>query len=210
MKKIISILLIITIFLLGSFTAYAGYINYTVTASVLNIRQQPNTNCAILGTVKRGTTFEGGQSSNGWTPIVWNGRQAYVYSAYVAAQTQHTGSASTAYSQAELDLLARVIYCEAGSSWLTDEHQLAVGSVVLNRVADSRFPNTISGVVYQKGQYSCVPNGMINRTPSERAINNARYLLENGVTIPTNVVWQAQFKQGKGVWKYIQGHYFCY
>ena len=210
MKKILSILLIFTMFFLGTFTAYADYINYTVTASALNIRQQPNTNCAILSTVLRGTTLKGGQSSNGWTPIQWNGQQAYVCSTYITIQNETTNYTTTKYTQADLDLLARVIYCEAGSSWATDEHQLAVGSVVLNRVADSRFPNNISGVVYQKGQYACVPNGMINRTPSERAVKNAKYLLENGVTIPTNIVWQAQFKQGNGVWKYIQGHYFCY
>ena len=119
-------------------------------------------------------------------------------------------STSPSYTDDELDLLARLIHSEAGSDWLTDEHQRAVGSVVLNRVADSRFPDTLEGVVYQKGQYACVPNGMINQVPTERAINNARYLLENGTTIPSNVVWQAQFKQGKGLWKEIQGHYFCY
>lgn len=218
MKKILSVFLIITILFIGSLAAHAEYINYTVTASALNIRQQPNASCAILGVVRKGTTLQGEESSNGWTQILWNGHNAYVYSKYITTQlgattTTQTEPAKTTpinYTQADLDLLARVIHCEAGSSWLTDEHQLAVGSVVLNRVADSRFPNTISGVVYQRGQYACVPNGMINRTPSERAIKNAKYLLENGVTIPTNVVWQAQFKQGKGVWKYIQGHYFCY
>lgn len=215
MKKILTILLTITIFFLGSFSVVADYINYTVTASALNIRQQPNTQCTILDTVPRGTKLDGGQPSNGWTPILWNGQTAYVYSKYlIISPTTDAIPANvnqpSQYSQSDLDLLARVIYCEAGSSWMTDEHQLAVGSVVLNRVADSRFPNTIKDVVYQRGQYACVPNGMINKTPSERAINNAKYLLENGVTIPTNVVWQAQFRQGKGVWKYIQGHYFCY
>lgn len=214
MKKIITILLIITTFFLGSLAGYADYVIYAVTASALNVRQQPNTNCVILGTVPNGTKLEGGQSSNGWTPILWNGQTAYVCSKYIVARQEPVQNKypdyRSKYTQAELDLLARLIHSEAGSSWLTDEHQLAVGSVVLNRVADSRFPNTISGVVYQRGQYACVPNGMINRTPSERAIKNAKYLLENGVTIPTNVVWQSQIKQGNGVWKYIQGHYFCY
>lgn len=114
------------------------------------------------------------------------------------------------YTPEELALLARVIWCEAGSNWLTDEHQRAVASVVINRKNDSRFPNTINEVVYQKGQYGCVYNGMINRTPNQRAYDNAKYVLENGVTIPSNVVWQSRGKQGVGVYKYIQGHYFCY
>jgi hypothetical protein len=114
------------------------------------------------------------------------------------------------YTEYELNLLARLINAEAGSSWLTDEHQRAVASVVLNRIADPRFPNTMHSVIYQKGQYACTWNGMISIAPSQRAIDNAKYVLENGVTIPENVIFQAQFKQGKGVWKYIQGHYFCY
>lgn len=210
MKKIISILLIITTFFLGTFAVCADYINYTVTASALNIRQQPNTNCTILGVALRGGTLKGVQSTNGWTPILWNGQQAYVCSNYIVAQPEIVQNTDIKHTQAEVDLLARVIHSEAGSDWLTDEHQLAVGSVVLNRVTDIRFPNTINGVVYQQGQYACVTNGMINKTPSERAYNNAKYLLENGVTIPSNVVWQSQSKQGSGVWKYIQGHYFCY
>jgi hypothetical protein len=114
------------------------------------------------------------------------------------------------YTNEEVDLLARIIWCEAGSDWLTDEHQRAVASVVINRKNDGRFPNTIKDVIYQRGQYGCVYNGMINRTPNQRAYDNAKYVLENGVTIPSNVVWQAQFRQGNGLYKYLQGHYFCY
>ena len=114
------------------------------------------------------------------------------------------------YTDEELDLLSRVVFSEAGSDWLSDRHQRAIASVVLNRVSDSRFPNSIRGVVYQGGQYACVGNGMIKLTPNQRAIDNARYVLENGITIPENIVWQSQSKQGKGVWEYIEGHYFCY
>ena len=114
------------------------------------------------------------------------------------------------YTDEELDLLSRVVFAEAGSNWLSDKHQRAVASVVLNRVSDNRFPNSIRGVIYQNGQYACVDNGMINRTPNKRAVENAKYVLENGITIPENIVWQSQAKQGKGVWEYIEGHYFCY
>ena len=205
-KKILSIILIVAVCAVGTFIISAQCTKYKVTASGLNVRLEPNTNCNILGVVLKGDVVEGGQSNNGWTPITWNGNTAYVCSAYIVATNEPTKQ----YTDEDLSLLARVINAEAGSDWLTDEHQLAVGSVVLNRVSDSRFPSTLKGVVYQKGQYACVPNGMINRAPSERALKNAKYLLENGSTIPTNVVWQSQAKQGNGVWKYIQGHYFCY
>ena len=46
---------------------------------------------------------------------------------------------------------------------------VAVAASVLNRVADSRFPNTIAGVVYQAGAYTCVSDGQINLEPDETA-----------------------------------------
>ena len=53
------------------------------------------------------------------------------------------------YAQSDLILLARLIDREAGSSWLTDEHQQLVGAVVLNRVKSESFPNSIPDVIYQ-------------------------------------------------------------
>lgn len=56
-------------------------------------------------------------------------------------------------------LLANLIYCEAGGE--PYEGQVAVGSVVMNRVLSPKFPNTISGVIYQKGQFSPVKSGRL-------------------------------------------------
>lgn len=210
MKRLLTVLLIICIVSILTVVAMAEEYNtrYIVTASYLNVRQYPGTQYKIVGGMYRGTEVYGGQSVNGWTPVMYNGSRCYVCSLYIA---KYNNSASTySYTQSDLDLLARVVNAEAGSDWMTDEHQRAVASVVLNRVADSRFPNTIYGVVYQKGQYACTWNGAINKTPTQRAYNNAKYVLDNGVTTPKNVVFQAQFRQGRGVWKYIQGHYFCY
>jgi len=127
-----------------------------------------------------------------------------------------TSSVSTkvSYTAEDLDLLARLIQAEAGADYCSDEQQLLVGNVVLNRVASSGFPNTIRGVIYQSGQYACVTNGMIKRTPTARAIANAKRLLEGERFCPSNILFQAEFKQSKGVWKAINnGHtttYFCY
>lgn len=61
---------------------------------------------------------------------------------------------STQYSSADVELLAKVISAEArGESY---EGQVAVGAVILNRVKHPSFPDSISGVVYQKGAFSCV------------------------------------------------------
>ncbi|MGN0291845.1 MAG: cell wall hydrolase, partial [Lachnospiraceae bacterium] len=59
--------------------------------------------------------------------------------------------------EGDLELLAALIECEAGGE--SYEGKLAVGSVVLNRVASSYFPNTMVGVIYQSGQFSPVASG---------------------------------------------------
>ena len=57
-------------------------------------------------------------------------------------------------------MLARAINGEArGEPY---EGQVAVGAVILNRVRDSRFPNTIAGVIYQPGAFTAVSDGQIN------------------------------------------------
>lgn len=65
-----------------------------------------------------------------------------------------SSSSSTQYSNADVELLAKVISAEArGESY---EGQVAVGAVILNRVKHPSFPDSISGVVYQNGAFSCV------------------------------------------------------
>lgn len=210
MKKLLTVLLILSLLITSSFVLKADMLSkYVVTASCLNVRQGPGTHSAVVGGLLNGTVIDGGQSANGWTPIAYGGACCYVYSKYLRLyEIPHSHTPN--YTQSDLDLLARVVNAEAGSSHHTDEHQRAVASVVMNRVSDSRFPSTIREVVYQSGQYACTWDGSINKTPTQRAIDNAKYVLENGVTTPTNVVWQSQAKQGKGIWKHIQGHYFCY
>lgn len=112
----------------------------------------------------------------------------------------------------ELDLLGRVVYFEAGSSWISDRHQQLVACVVLNRCADSRFPATISENVYKRGQYACA--GRLysisrDKIPA-RCFDNAKAAAYGAVECPASVVWQAQFKQGKGTYEKIGNTYFCY
>jgi hypothetical protein len=87
--------------------------------------------------------------------------------------------------------------------------------VVLNRVADDRFPDTISEVVFQEGQYSPTWDGAYYNEPTEAAQKVAKRLLEEGTAIDASVVWQAEFPQGNGVYDTIESPfgttmYFCY
>lgn len=85
--------------------------------------------------------------------------------------TSSTSSASSTIVSVDQKLLAKLVYAEArGESY---KGQVAVAAVVLNRVSSSSFPNTISGVIYQTGAFSCVSNGSINNTPNNTAIRAA-------------------------------------
>ena len=82
-----------------------------------------------------------------------------------------TGSTSN-ISDSDLNLLARCVYGEARGEPYNG--QVAVAAVVLNRVRSSKFPNSISGVIYQSGAFTAVSDGQINLTPNESAYSAAR------------------------------------
>ncbi len=82
-----------------------------------------------------------------------------------------TGSSSQS-SSSNLELLARAVYGEARGEPYAG--QVAVAAVILNRVEDSRFPKTVSGVVYQSGAFDVVADGQINLTPNATAYQAAR------------------------------------
>ena len=80
--------------------------------------------------------------------------------------SSNSSSSSSSYNS-NLNLLAKVIYSEARGEPYTG--QVAVGAVCMNRVKSSSFPNTLSGVVYQKGAFDAVSDGQINLTPNSTA-----------------------------------------
>lgn len=81
--------------------------------------------------------------------------------------TSSNSSTSTQFSDADVYLLARLIYGEArGESYVG---QVAVGAVVMNRIKSASFPNTMSGVIYQSYAFTAVDDGQINLTPNATA-----------------------------------------
>lgn len=76
-------------------------------------------------------------------------------------------SSSSTSNSSNVNLLARLIYGEARGEPYTG--QVAVGAVVMNRVKNSSFPNTVSGVIYQSGAFDAVKDGQINLTPDSTA-----------------------------------------
>lgn len=83
------------------------------------------------------------------------------------SSSSSSGSSSSSYSDADVQLLARLIYGEArGESYVG---QVAVGAVVMNRIKSASFPNTMSGVIYQSYAFTAVDDGQINLTPDATA-----------------------------------------
>lgn len=80
------------------------------------------------------------------------------------------------YDKDWLELLSRLIFAESGNQSMLGK--IAVGNVVLNRVRNPLFPDTLYHVIYQSNQFSVVNDGSINKTPSEEAVIAAKLCLE--------------------------------
>ena len=136
---------------------------------------------------------------------------------YVGHYKRRPKKAQPSYTEKELELLACTIYCEAGSDNISDDTRRMVGEVVLNRVADSRYPDTIEAVLTQRSQYGRFYwTGVVwpsraahEKEAVERAYDCARIVLEGERLLPEDVVYQAEFSQGTECVVHVPGFYFC-
>ena len=103
----------------------------------------------------------------------------------------------------EVNLLARVINAEArGEPYLG---MVAVGAVIMNRVKSAEFPNTIAGVVYQKGQFTSVTDGQINKAYEDEAtIKKAAQEAYNGSDPTGGALFFYNSKTSKSSWLYTR------
>lgn len=167
----------------------------------VNIREQPNTDCNILGQTLLNTEFEVILEIGGWSMITAEEGYAYIKSEYLS-------DAEVKYSQEDLYVMAHVI---AGEAQICDDlEKRYVGSVVLNRVKNTEFPNTIKDVVFQKKQYSSVADRNYYREPTESDWSNAKWVLENGSILPSYVIFQSKGRQGNGIYLKTKWHTYCY
>ena len=132
------------------------------------------------------------------------------------------------YSDEDIRILTTTVFHEAGHT--TEQLRQYVAQVVLNRVEDSRFPSTVKAVITQPGQYSTKyatveAANAIQATDSKNGTyyygiceDSVKAAMMGQVEMPSNVLYQANFSQGKGVWKsvyfnsgwYASTSYFCY
>ena len=114
----------------------------------------------------------------------------------------------------EVQLLARIIAAEARGEPLAG--QVAVGSVILNRVQDPAFPNTLSGVIFQPSAFESVSNGLFyQRSPTRQEIRAALTAL-NGwdPTYGAIYFWEPAKSTSRWIWsrqvvRRIGGHLFA-
>ncbi len=85
----------------------------------------------------------------------------------ITSGSSNSSGSSTTSNNTDLNLLSKLVHAEArGEPY---KGMVAVAATVLNRVANSKFPNTIAGVIYQSGAYTCVSDGQINLAANEQS-----------------------------------------
>ena len=153
----------------------------TVTADALRLRSEPSEEADVVTTAANGDKLKvdkDTEAADGWIAVSASGTTAYVKGEYVSVAL-NLGTALTAEQVAEKEakeagitkkpaasangdevtLLGALIQCEAGNG--SYEGMLAVGAVVMNRVRSGAYPNSISGVVYQGGQFTPALSGSV-------------------------------------------------
>lgn len=153
-----------------------------------------------------------------WVPVeISNGKVGYVSSEFVevsqefeeaktleqiaqeekeAKETQEVSGISVLASSDELDLLAAIIQCEAGGE--SYDGKVAVGAVVMNRVNSPSFPNSISAVVYQSGQFSPVASGGLASVLASGARSDCYAAAQDVLNGANNVGGRLFFHAGRG------------
>lgn len=115
--------------------------------------------------------------------------------------------------ESTVELLARVISAEARGEPYSG--QVAVGAVILNRVEHPSFPNTVAGVVYQPGAFTCMVDGQIDQPVADSAYRAARDAL-NGADPSGGAIYYFNPSTATSAWiwswpliKVIGSHRFC-
>ncbi len=134
-------------------------------------------------------------------------------SATLRALGMPAGNSGSDSGSGEEYLLAKVISAEARGEPYTG--QVAVGAVILNRVEHPSFPNSISGVVYEKGAFTCMVDGQIDQPIAESAFRAARDAL-NGADPTGGAIYyfNPETATSKWIWSrplitVIGKHRFC-
>lgn len=179
----------------------------TVTASSLRVRNTPSLEGQQIGSKKKGSMVEILSQEGDWYQIEHGDGSAYVAAEYVQTgeatavtveeyKEQQATEAAVNVGNGELDLLAAIIQCEAGGESHTGK--VAVGAVIMNRVRSGQFPNTITEVVYQSGQFSPVASGILSSVLSQGARSDCYQAAQESLNGSNPVGGALYFNSGSG------------
>ena len=163
----------------------------TVITDGLRVRKGPSTDTKVVTKLSNGDKIEVNEDIepvDGWIAVIYEENTCYLSADYVtvavelsvgmtmeeikeqqrieeekkkaeAAAKQQAKEQAAVNNASDLELLAALIYCEAGAE--PYEAQLAVGACVINRMKHQNYPDTIKGVIYQRGQFTPAGNGKV-------------------------------------------------
>lgn len=177
-----------------------GVVMAKVTADGLRVRGDKSTDAKLLGYLNNGNVVEVIEeytNEDEWITISFEGDTGYILKEYaeielivdkgetkeeIAAREEEEKKErrkhykdidSYTSHMTDLELLAALIYCEAGNQ--SAEGKLAVGAVVMNRVKCPSYPDTIRGVIGASGQFSPVASGFLKKVITEKKVPQSCY-----------------------------------
>ena len=133
-------------------------------------------------------------------------RKAAEEAARIAAEKAAAEAAAEAAVQADKELLASLIFCEAGNQ--PYEGQVAVGAVVMNRVKSSSYPDTISDVIYQSGQFTPAMTGWLDSVRASSGYTESAMQAAEDALAGSNPVGDCLYFSTGGWGMQIGDHFF--
>lgn len=118
----------------------------------VNVRTEPNTECEILAILDRNTPIMYADFIDGWSQVIYNNQLAYIKSDYISEIINPYQELIDNFTEEEKELLYKITFAEAGNQNL--DGQRAVIEVILNRLLSPQYPNTLVGVLSQRGQFT--------------------------------------------------------
>ncbi len=123
-----------------------------------------------------------------------------------AEAKQAAGGVSSFAGGYDKELLASIIFCEAGNQSL--EGQVAVGAVIMNRIASGSYPNTIEGVVYQPGQFGPAGSGWLDQIRSTAGYSASAMQAAEAALAGQNPIGGCLYFDQGGYGMQIGAHFF--
>lgn len=153
----------------------AAMIMYT--AEKMNVRTAPSLDSDVLQVLDEGTEVIVTGYTDDWYRFKVDGQTVYGLKKYLTSDMPETAETSVIdYDDTDFDMLCYVLQGEVGNC--SEESKIAVANVIINRVKDSRFPNTISEVLTQPNQFTAVYGYYTKTTtPSQNTIDCAKRAL---------------------------------